>query len=62
MLNSDGAMSQENLELARRTFEGFQAGMARGDPGARSDSGEVSLDCEWGSVPRAPRPSELSRT
>ena len=40
-------MSQENVELARRTFEGFQAGMAHGDPGAPFDSGEVSPDCEW---------------
>jgi ketosteroid isomerase-like protein len=40
-------MSQENVEVARRLFEEFQAGMARGDPGAWFDPEFVADDCEW---------------
>jgi ketosteroid isomerase-like protein len=40
-------MSEENVELAQRLFEAFQAGMERGDPGAWFDTGAVSDDYEW---------------
>ena len=40
-------MSQENVEIVRRLFEAFQAGMERGDPGAFFDSETVADDYEW---------------
>jgi ketosteroid isomerase-like protein len=40
-------MSQENVEIVRRVFEEFQAGMERGDPGAFFDSESVADDFEW---------------
>ena len=45
-------MSEENLEIVRRSFEVFQAGLARGDPGAGFDSGLVAPDAEWTVPPR----------
>jgi ketosteroid isomerase-like protein len=39
-------MSQENVEIVRRLFEEFQAGMERGDPGAWA-SEAVADDYEW---------------
>jgi len=39
-------MSQENVEIVRRGFEGFQAGLARGDPGAVFVSGVLARDDE----------------
>jgi ketosteroid isomerase-like protein len=41
------AMSQENVEITRRFWQEFQAGMERGDPGAWLDSGAVADDFEW---------------
>jgi ketosteroid isomerase-like protein len=38
-------MSQENVEIVRRSFEGFQAGIERGDPGAGSE--DFADDFEW---------------
>jgi ketosteroid isomerase-like protein len=40
-------MSQENVELVRRVFEEFKAGLTRDDPAAAFDSGMVALDFEW---------------
>jgi ketosteroid isomerase-like protein len=40
-------MSEENVEIVRRVFEEFQAGMERGDPGALFDSETVADDYEW---------------
>src|SRR5215207_5358024 len=40
-------MSEENVEIVRRAWEEFQAGMERGDPGAIFDSGGVAEDFEW---------------
>jgi len=40
-------MSEENLEIARRLFDDFQAGVARGDPGAWFESELVADDFEW---------------
>jgi hypothetical protein len=40
-------MSQENVEIVRRIWEAFQAGMERGDPGAIFDSELVAEDSEW---------------
>jgi ketosteroid isomerase-like protein len=40
-------MSEENVEIVRRVFEEFQAGMERGDPGAFFDSESVADDFEW---------------
>jgi ketosteroid isomerase-like protein len=40
-------MSEENLELTRRAWKAFEAGMARGDPGGAFDSGAVAPDFEW---------------
>lgn len=40
-------MSQENVEIVRRNFESFQAGMERGDPGAPWDAGINAVDAEW---------------
>jgi ketosteroid isomerase-like protein len=42
-----GAMSQENVEVVRRSWEAFQAGMERGDPGALFNSEGVADDMEW---------------
>ena len=35
------------MEIVRRAWEEFQAGMERGDPGAVFDSGGVAEDFEW---------------
>ncbi len=40
-------MSQENVEIVRRGFEEFRAGLASGDPGAMFDSGLLAPDFEW---------------
>jgi ketosteroid isomerase-like protein len=40
-------MSEENVEVVRRVFEDFRAGVERGDPGAAWDSGDVAEDYEW---------------
>ena len=40
-------MSEENVEVVRRAFETFQAGMERGDPGAAYDAGVMAADAEW---------------
>jgi ketosteroid isomerase-like protein len=40
-------MSEKNVEIARRLFEEFQAGLERGDPGAWFDSGAVGEEFEW---------------
>ena len=41
-------MSQENVEIVRRVFEEFRAGLERGDPGAASDDTDVlAPDAEW---------------
>ena len=40
-------MSQENVEIAQRLFEEFQAGLVRGDPGAWFDPEAVAADFEW---------------
>ena len=40
-------MSEENVEIARRLWEKFQAGLERGDPGAWFDSETVADDFEW---------------
>jgi ketosteroid isomerase-like protein len=40
-------MSEENVEIMRRLFEEFQAGMGRGDPGALFDSETVADDYEF---------------
>jgi ketosteroid isomerase-like protein len=40
-------MSQENVELVRRLFEAFQAGLKGDDPGAYLDSEAVADDYEW---------------
>jgi ketosteroid isomerase-like protein len=40
-------MSEENVEIARRLFEEFQAGLERGDPGTWFDSETVADDFEW---------------
>ena len=47
-------MSQENVEIVRRGFEGFRAGLARGDPGAVFDSGVLAPDAEWIPAPNTP--------
>ena len=42
------AMSEENVEIVRRGWEGFTAGLARGDPsGGAYESGAFAPDCEW---------------
>jgi ketosteroid isomerase-like protein len=42
------AMSEENVEVVRRGWEGFTAGLARGDPSAGAyESGAFAPDCEW---------------
>jgi ketosteroid isomerase-like protein len=40
-------VSRENVEICRRGFEEFEAGLARGDPGAMFDSGTFAPDAEW---------------
>ena len=40
-------MSQENVEIVRRSWEEFQAGMERGDPAAIFDLGLAAEDFEW---------------
>ena len=40
-------MSRENVEITRRLWQEFQAGMERGDPGAWLDSEAVADDFEW---------------
>ncbi len=40
-------MSEENVEIAQRLFEEFQAGLVRGDPGAWFDPEAVADDFEW---------------
>src|SRR4051794_29825409 len=40
-------MSQQNMEIVRRGIHEFQAGLARGDPGAIFDSEFVAPDAEW---------------
>jgi ketosteroid isomerase-like protein len=40
-------MSQENVEIVRRGFEEFEAGLARGNLGAIFDSGTFAPDAEW---------------
>ena len=40
-------MSQENVEIAQRLWEKFQAGLERGDPGAWFDPEAVADDFEW---------------
>jgi ketosteroid isomerase-like protein len=47
-------MSQENVETVRRGFAEFQAGLARGDPGAFFDLEVVSSDAEWVMPPATP--------
>ena len=40
-------MSQENVEIVRRLWQDFQAGLERGDPGAWFDREAVADDLEW---------------
>ena len=40
-------MSQENVEIVRRVFDEFKAGLARGDPAAPFDSGLNAPEAEW---------------
>jgi ketosteroid isomerase-like protein len=40
-------MSEENVEIAQRLWEEFQAGLERGDPGAWFDPEAVADDFEW---------------
>jgi ketosteroid isomerase-like protein len=40
-------MSEENVEVVRRVIDAFQAGFARGDPGAAFDLDLVPEDFEW---------------
>jgi ketosteroid isomerase-like protein len=47
-------MSQENVEIVRRGFEAFRAGLSRGDPGAVFDSGLLAPDAEWIPAPNTP--------
>jgi ketosteroid isomerase-like protein len=47
-------MSEENVEILRRSYEEFQAATAREDPGSWFDSGGVSGDFEWSLDPRYP--------
>lgn len=41
------AMSRENVEICRRGFEEFEAGLAHGNLGAIFDSGTFAPDAEW---------------
>jgi ketosteroid isomerase-like protein len=47
-------MSQENVEMVRRVFEAFKAGMERGDPGAVFDTDALVADAEWIPIPEFP--------
>jgi ketosteroid isomerase-like protein len=47
-------MSHQNVEIVRLGFEEFQAGLARGDPGAVFDSGVMAPDAEWIPAPNTP--------
>ena len=47
-------MSEENVEIVRRVFEEFQAGMERGDPGAAFDTEALAADAEWMPAPGFP--------
>lgn len=40
-------MSREDVEICRRVWEEFKAGVERGDPGAGFDLGLQSPDFEW---------------
>ncbi len=40
-------MSQENVEIVRRLYEEWSAGLERSDPGAVFDSPAVADDFEW---------------
>jgi ketosteroid isomerase-like protein len=40
-------MSRENVEIVRRVFEEFRAGIESGDPGASWDAGLITADSEW---------------
>ena len=40
-------MSEENVEIVRRSWEEFQAGMERGDPAVIFDLGLAAEDFEW---------------
>ena len=40
-------MSQENIEIVRRSIEEFRAGLQRGEPGAFFDLETVADDYEW---------------
>jgi len=46
-------MSGDNVEIVRRAIDEFQAGLARGDPGAAYDSETVAPDAEWIPDPNA---------
>jgi ketosteroid isomerase-like protein len=54
-------MSQENVEIVRRAFEEFKAGLARGEPGAPFDSGLNAPDAEWVLPPGTPGMREVYR-
>jgi ketosteroid isomerase-like protein len=47
-------MSRENVEVVRRAFEEFRAGLAGGDPAAPFDSGLNAPDAEWVLPPNSP--------
>jgi ketosteroid isomerase-like protein len=47
-------MSQENVEIVRRGFEAFQAGLAAGNPAAAMDAGFTAPDAEWIMPPNTP--------
>jgi ketosteroid isomerase-like protein len=40
-------MSEQDVEIVRRTFAAFQAGLASGNPAAAFDAGLIGLDAEW---------------
>jgi ketosteroid isomerase-like protein len=40
-------MSQENVEIVRRSLEEFEARLDRGNFGVNFDSGNFAPDCEW---------------
>ena len=41
------AMSEQDVEIVRRAFADFQAGMASGNPAGAFDAGTVSPDMKW---------------
>jgi ketosteroid isomerase-like protein len=49
-------MSRENMEVVRTVFDAFQAGLARGDPGAGFDLEAVADDAEWIAAAEVPEP------